>query len=65
MFAPGHVVQRGELVRRQTHSHDLHRLGPTPRTTTPATRQLLNVVSGLGLVRPLLNLLLAHHVNIV
>ena len=63
MFPFGQVVQGGELVRGQTHGHNLHRLGPASRTTTPATLEFLNVVSGFGLVRPVRDLLLAHHAN--
>jgi hypothetical protein len=65
MFSLGHFIQRGEFLRRQAHSHHLHGLGPAPRTTTPATLQLLDVVPSFGLIRPPLELLVAHHANIV
>ena len=50
---------------RQPDGHDLHRFSPTTGAPAPPTLEDVDVVSPFGLVGPLLDLLLAHHPNIV
>lgn len=58
-------VKSFQLLSGKTHRNHLRRLRPTPRTATPATLQLSDVVAGLRLVGPLLDLLITHHNQIV
>ena len=65
VLPPGHLIQRRDLLHRQTHSHHLHRLSTPPRTPTPTPLQLLDVVPGFRLVCPVLDLIVTHNANIV
>ncbi len=65
MLAFGDRIDGRELLGSKAYRHDLHRLGATAGSTASATLHLLDVVAGLGLISPLLNLLLAHHDKIV
>ena len=70
-LGPAHValgcrrVEGVELLGGQPDRYDLHRFSPTTRTPTTPTLQLIDVVSGFGLVGPLLDLFFAHHTHIV
>ena len=58
-------VQSFEFLGGESDGHDLHGLRPTPRPTSTAALQGGRVVSGRGLVGPLLDLLFSHHQKIV
>lgn len=58
-------VQSFQLLGGQPHRNHLGRFRPTPRTPTPASRQLGDVVAGIGFLGPLLDLLITHHNQIV
>lgn len=70
-LGPAHIALRGrriesvQLLGGQPDRHDLHGFSATARTPTAATLQLLDVISNFGLVGPLLDLVLTHHLNIV
>ena len=65
MLAFGDRIDGCKLLGGEPYCHDLHRFGATAWATASATLHLLDVVAGLGLISPLLNLLLAHHDKIV
>lgn len=65
MLSLGDRVQRSNLLSGEAHRHNLHRLRASTRPTTSATLQLFDVITGLGLVRPFLNLLFGDHEKIV
>lgn len=61
----GGRIKRFQFLGGQTDRDHLHRLSPTTRTPTTTTLKLLNVIAGLGLIRPLVDLLFTHHTDIV
>jgi hypothetical protein len=52
-----------ELGGGETHGDDLHGLSAAAGPATASTLQRVDVVAGLGLVGPLLDLLVTHHAN--
>ncbi len=65
MLSLSHGVECGDLLGGEADRHDLHRFGTTAGTTASPPLELLDVVSSLGLVCPLLNLLVTDHQQIV
>lgn len=65
MLTVGDGVESSNLLGREPDGNDLHGFGPTAGSAAPTTLQLLDVVAGLGLVGPLLDLLLGDHRKIV
>ena len=61
----GDRVESSNLLSGEAHSHNLHRLSTATRPATSATLQLFDVITGLGLGRPFLNLLFGTHEQIV
>ena len=61
MVALGDRVHRSELFSGEPYGDHLHRFGATARAAASAALQLLDVVAGFGLIRPLLDLLVADH----
>ena len=64
-FSGSDCVERIDFVDCQPDCDHLHRFGPAPGTSTPASCEFLYVVSGLGFVCPTLDLFFGHHKNIV
>ena len=66
-FGPAHVPSGGdgieslELLGGQPDCHDLHRFRPTTGASAASTLELLDVVTLLCLIGPLLDLLFTRH----
>jgi hypothetical protein len=60
-----YCVEGRELCGRKPNRYDLHWLSPTTGTPTTPTLQGIDVVTSLGLLGPLLNLVLTRHADIV
>ena len=54
-------IERSELLRSEANRYNSHRFGTATGAPAAAPLQLLDVVPGLGLVRPLMHLLVADH----
>lgn len=61
MVSLGSCVERSEFIGGEAYRDDLHRVGPTAGAATSAAFQALNVVTRLGLIRPLRDLLVTDH----
>ena len=64
-FLAAAASRAADLLGGQPDRHDLHRFSPPTRTPTTSTLQLIDVVASFGLIGPLLDLLFAHHLDIV
>lgn len=65
MFSLGHLIQCCDLLGSETHGNDLHRLGSATGATATAALQFIDVITGFGLICPLLDLFVSDHEQIV